>query len=112
MVMVSARLTRRWRPSYRHDLTNAAISPPRASPRNPVRREARKLKEDVERAAGEDSRSLGGPNREAIARLPQEAVGDLGSTVVARIPPAGPGSLPNAMLLARGALIGCPKSQT
>src|SRR5262249_5125283 len=76
-------------PSYRHDLTNAAISPPRASPRNPVRREARKLEEDAERAAAEDSRSLGGPNREAIARLPQEAVGDLGSSVVARIPPTG-----------------------
>ena len=26
MVMVSARLTRRWRLSYRHDLTNAAIN--------------------------------------------------------------------------------------
>jgi hypothetical protein len=29
MVMVSARLTRRWRLSYRHDLTNAAIATPR-----------------------------------------------------------------------------------
>ena len=29
MVMVSARLTRRWRLSYRHDLTNAAIAAPR-----------------------------------------------------------------------------------
>jgi hypothetical protein len=29
MVMVSARLTRCWRLSYRHDLTNAAIAAPR-----------------------------------------------------------------------------------
>jgi hypothetical protein len=29
MVMVSARLTRRWRLSYRHDLTNAALAAPR-----------------------------------------------------------------------------------
>jgi hypothetical protein len=34
MVMVSARLTRRWRLSYRHDLANAAIAAP-------VRRRAR-----------------------------------------------------------------------
>ena len=32
MVMVSARLTRRWRLSYRHDLTNAAIAAPRVRP--------------------------------------------------------------------------------
>jgi hypothetical protein len=31
MVMVSARLTRRWRLSYRHDLTNAAIAASRVS---------------------------------------------------------------------------------
>jgi hypothetical protein len=31
MVMVSARLTRRWRLSYRHDLTNAAIAAPRVA---------------------------------------------------------------------------------
>ena len=36
MVMVSARLTRRWRLSYRHDLTNAAIAAARvASSRAP-----------------------------------------------------------------------------